>query len=194
MASLRFQHICQVHGGCVINDKEVWLVLEFVEGGNLQDFLSNFGGPLPHDLQLSFFLQAAKAINYLHASPSSPILHRDIKSPNFLVRDKSKLLLTDFGMSKATELTSQTTTIGTLRWAAPEVLSCNSNWSEKADVYSLGMVFFEIVSREIPFQGDENFLHIAKGIKKGTRPNIPDSCPKASVFLLDTCFLFFIHK
>jgi serine/threonine protein kinase len=173
MASLRFQNICQVHGGCVINEKEIWLVLEFV-GGNLNYFLSNFDGPLPHDLQLSFFIQAAKVINFLHTSPS-PILHRDSKSHNFLVQDKSKLLLTDFGLSKAVELvTSQTYTLGTLRWAAPEVVS-DSKWSEKADIYSLGMVFFEIVSREIPFQNNLNLMQIAKGIKRGTRPKIPES-------------------
>jgi serine/threonine protein kinase len=182
MASLRFPRICQVYGGCVINDKELWVVLEFVEGGNLHNFLFNFAGPLPHDLQLSFFIQAAIAINYLHTSPS-PILHRDIKSHNFLVRDKSKLLLTDFGLSKAVELvTSQTHTLGTLRWAAPEVVS-DSKWSDKADIYSLGMVFFEIVSREIPFQNNTNLFQIAKGIKKGTRPKIPDSCPKASIHI-----------
>jgi serine/threonine-protein kinase CLA4 len=154
MAKLRFQHICQVHGGCVLNDKEVWLVLEFVEGGNLTEFLAKFG-PLPHELQLSFFIQAAKSVNYLHTAPS-PILHRDIKALNFLVLEKSKLLLTDFGLAKAAEfVTAQTTTIGTLRWAAPEVLSV-SEWSEKADIYSLGMVFFEIVSCNSPFQTDYN--------------------------------------
>jgi eukaryotic-like serine/threonine-protein kinase len=177
MASLRFQNICQVHGGCVIDDQEIWLVLEFVEGGNLHNFLSNFDGPLPHDLQLSFFIQAAKAINYLHTSPS-PILHRDIKSHNFLVRDKSKLLLTDFGLSKAVELVvPKTLTIGTLNWAAPEVV-INSKWSEKADIYSLGMVFFEIVSHEIPFQNDTNLMQIAKGISEEQDPKFLTVVPR----------------
>jgi serine/threonine protein kinase len=177
MASFRFQHICQVHGGCVINEKEVWLVLELVEGGDLQEFLTNFG-PLAHELQLSSFIQAAKALNYLHTSPS-PILHRDIKSSNFLVRDKSKLLLTDFGLSKAKDfVSSQTFTTGTVTWAAPEVLS-NSNWSEKADIYSLEMVFFEIISCELPFQNYKNLGSIMKAIETGKQPNIPESCPKA---------------
>jgi serine/threonine protein kinase len=162
----------------VINKKEVWLVLEFVEGGNLNDFLIEFG-PLTQELQLSFFIQAAKSINYLHSSPS-PILHRDIKSSNFLIRDKSKLLLTDFGLSKAAEFVTSQTLNGTLKWAAPEVLSESPKWSEKADIYSLGMVFFEIVSCEIPFKGDKNLMGIAKKILNGTRPIIPDSCPKAS--------------
>jgi serine/threonine protein kinase len=52
MVALRFQHICQVHGACVLEDKEVWLVLEFVEGGNLNEFLTKFG-PLTRELQLS---------------------------------------------------------------------------------------------------------------------------------------------
>jgi serine/threonine protein kinase len=90
--------------------------------------------------------------------------------------------LTDFGLSKAVELvTSQTLTLGTLRWAAPEVLS-DSKWSDKADIYSLGTVFFEIVSCEIPFQNN-NLLQITKGLERGTRPKIPESCPKASIHI-----------
>lgn len=101
-----------VHGGCFINERELWLVLEYVKGGNLYEFLAKSQGPLPLDLQISFFYQAAKSINYLHTS-SYPILHRDVKSLNFLVKDNTKLVLTDFGLSKAKEfLTSQTYTIG----------------------------------------------------------------------------------
>jgi serine/threonine protein kinase len=176
MASLRFTHICEVYGGCIISHEEVWLVFELVEEGDLKSFLTEFG-PLSRELQLSFFIQAAKAINYLHTLPS-PILHRDIKSSNFLVKDKSKLILTDFGLSKEAENVTQTDAIGMLRWAAPEVLS-DSNWSEKADIYSLGMVFFAIISCETPFKEDRNVNHIVKKIEDGTRPVIPDSCPKA---------------
>jgi serine/threonine protein kinase len=180
MASLRFQHICQVLGGCVINGKEVWLVLEYVDGGNLREFITNsqFGSP-SWELQLSFATQATKAVNYLHSAPS-PIFHRDIKSYNFLVRSSSKqLLLTDFGLAKAKQrVNSNTATTGTLKWAAPEVLSIKPVWSEKADVYSLGMVLFEIISGQIPFQAETNIRQLLSNIEAGIRPNIPDTCPK----------------
>jgi serine/threonine protein kinase len=160
IASLRFQHICQVHGACIINEKEVWLVLEFVEGGNLHDFILNHR-PLSWEMQISFAIQAAKALNFLHSS-STPILHQGIKSSSFLIRDRSKLLLTDFVLAKTKNLvTAQTFDVGALKWAAPEVLTEDPpRVSEKSDIYSLGLVFFEIVSGELPFLREMNIRNL----------------------------------
>jgi serine/threonine protein kinase len=130
------------------------LILEFVEGGNLHEFLAHFG-PLTQALQRTFFIQAARAINYLHTLPT-PILHGGIKSLNFLVKDKSRLLLTDLGLSKAAALV---TTQALVNWSAPEVLSTSPIWTEKADIYSLGMVFFEIISREFPSKRKEHIVY-----------------------------------
>jgi eukaryotic-like serine/threonine-protein kinase len=183
MAPLRFQYICQVHGGCVVNDSEVWLVLDFVEGGNLHDFLVSASCLLSWDMQLAFALHATYAVNYLH-NCRSPILHRDIKSHNFLVQNGNKLLLTDFGLSKTKEtVTRQTATIGTMNWAAPEILSSEPEWSEKADIYSLGMVFYELITGEIPYKGETNLFGLQKKIKNSILPPLPSNCPEV-YFLL----------
>jgi serine/threonine protein kinase len=110
---------------------------------------------------------------------TTPILHRDITSFNFLVQDNSKLLLTDFGNAKDCVKSVYTNTTGTLQWSAPEIWDEIPKWSDKADIYSLGMVFFEIVSCEIPFETDKNIFQIGKKIQQGIRPKIPSSCPKA---------------
>lgn len=178
MATLRFTHICQLYGVALVNDEELWMVLEYVDGPNLHDYLITHG-PLSWDTQLSFALQATKALNYLHTL-SPPLLHKDIKSLSFIADVNTKTIkLTDFGLSKATEfITSQTNVIGSLRWAAPEVVKVGKEkWSEKADIYSLGMVFFEILSCEFPFRFDSNSGSISKKIKKGIRPVIPSHCP-----------------
>lgn len=184
MSSLRFQNICQVHGGCVVSDMEVWLVLEYVEGGNLHDFLISSSSPLPYSLQISLSLQAAKALNYLHSGPA-PLLHRDIKSLNFLMNTNAeKLLLTDFGLSQVKDtIPKNCTTIGTLRWAAPEVLEDLPHWSEKADIFGLGMVFYEIVSQDIPYKNEKSFFSIEKKIRENIRPAIPDDCPQVNYIL-----------
>ncbi len=71
--------------------------------------------------------------------------------------------------------------VGTYRWSAPETLRGKSSvWTEKADIYSLGMVFYEIASREIPFRG-EHELDIVEDIKSGKRPTIPSECPKVFI-------------
>jgi serine/threonine protein kinase len=185
-ATFKFKHICQLYGVSIVSDEEVWLVLEYVDGPNLHDFLVS-NGPVSWYMQLSFALQAAKAINYLH-SQNPPLLHKDIKSLSLIVDvSASTIKLTDFGISKASEfVTSQTNVIGSLRWAAPEVVKPGKQkepkWSEKSDIYSLGMVFFEIIASEFPFRYDSNFGSIAKKIKRGMRPTIPQHCPEVHIF------------
>jgi serine/threonine protein kinase len=185
------EHICKVYGYCVINNYEqVWVVMEFVDGGDLHNFVmkSKNGGSLPHTLQLSLCIQATKALASLHYS-RSPILHKDIKSLNFLIqREKSKLLLTDFGLSRAKSLTTSSFTINTVRWLAPEVIGTNVPlWSEKSDIYSLGMVFYEIVTRTLPYQEDSNLNNIIKKIKTGVLPKFPADCPKEFVSIIQQC-------
>jgi serine/threonine protein kinase len=78
---------------------------------------------------------------------------------------------------------SSTTTIGTLLWAVLEILDDPPKWSEKADIYSLGMVFFEIFSGgQQPYYPDQHLKSILHKIESGIRPKIPDSCPVACIF------------
>jgi serine/threonine protein kinase len=84
-------------------------------------------------------------------------------------------------LAKAKEsITSKTCTTGTLKWTAPEILTKSPKWSEKADIYSLGMVFFEIVSCELPFKNIK--MSLTEKIVNGTRPELPKSCTNASNF------------
>lgn len=98
MANLNSEYVCKIFGGCVVNEDEIWIVMELIDGGDLYNFLTS-SPPLSYFQQISFCIQIAQAVNYLH-SQSSPILHRDIKSFNFLVKNKTQLILTDFGTTK----------------------------------------------------------------------------------------------
>ena len=176
MAGLNHSNICHVYGACLVSEKEVWLVLELADG-NLHDFLSTT--TLTYHQQLSFAIQIAQALNYIHSLPT-PIIHRDITTTSILVQKKGKTLLSGFGLAQTFSLvTSQTETFGSPRWAAPEVLDTDKTWSEKSDIYSLGMVLYEIVSGKLPFdEEDWNMEKIMKKIKGGKRPKIPKQCPK----------------
>ena len=182
-------HICKVYGFCLLNDdNEAWLVMEYIDG-NLHDY-SEKHGPLPLDLQFSFCIQATRALMTLH-NHTPPILHRDIKSQNFLVRNDSKtLLLTDFGLAKhkfSTQVNDYTT--GTVRWVAPEIINSPGMWSEKSDIYSLGMVMYEIMEQKFPYHDESDFRRIIECIKKGIPPTLSATCPKvspiSSLFLLN---------
>lgn len=99
--------------------------------------------------------QAATAVAYLH---KRGILHRDLKSPNFLIV-KGELKVADFGMSAAIQIASsslvsskrKTESVGSARWLAPETTARKPVFSQKSDIFSLGLVMWEIQSRELPF-------------------------------------------
>lgn len=89
------------------------------------------------------------------------------------------LVLTDFGMSKGPQNAGKVTgnTIGTPAWTPPEIHLGTAKWTIKSDIFSLGMVFYEIVSRKNPF-ADLSSNEIVDKLIRGERPDIPSSCPQ----------------
>ncbi|KNE87766.1 hypothetical protein PSTG_18843 [Puccinia striiformis f. sp. tritici PST-78] len=120
---------------------------------------------------LSWTKQCAEALEYLHKMTPKPLLHRDLKPENILLADKArKVKLCDFG-TVAELKTIMTKKQGPITYMAPEVMQ-GGKYSMKCDVYSLGITFWEILSREKPF--DEIIGSNAKMLKiiGGERPLI----------------------
>lgn len=91
------------------------------------------------------------AINHCHANG---IVHRDIKPENIMINDQNDVRLIDFGLSKANKKKSMHTVAGTPFYMAPEVLA--ENYNTKADIWSLGVLLYTLVSGYLPFQGSNN--------------------------------------
>lgn len=89
-------------------------------------------------------MDTARGMNYLHER-GTPILHRDLKSLNLLLDESRRVKLADFGWTKGLQ-NYMTGKIGTYQWMAPEVIS-SFQYTEKADVYSFGIILWEIASR-----------------------------------------------
>jgi serine/threonine protein kinase len=123
MVKLRYQSIVSIYGRA-FTDQELYIVLEYIDGGDLTNFLNSkeeigwavrirfrlfFSSSIPainYFFVCRFALQATRSVHYLH-SLNPPILHRDLKSPNFLVcKPAMDLKLTDFGMSKVKSIAS----------------------------------------------------------------------------------------
>lgn len=189
MAGLYHPNICRIFGAQLIPNQVVRIIMEFVEGGDLYGLLQS-NAYLPWSSIFMFACQATRAVRYLH---SRSILHRDIKSENFLVKtikqnhkDVQVLVLADFGLATK-DSTKQSRS--TINYSAPEVLQ-GQPWTTKADIYSLGMVFYELIARDIPFKGVPDGS-IKEQVKKGQRPDIPLKCPKVRFHLI---FFFFFLK
>ena len=117
---------------------------------SLRDLIKEDKFKLDHEMIARMTLDIARGMTYLH-NLSPPILHRDLKSANILSDEKCQLKIADFGLSRQMASSSTMTTCGTTRWVAPEVLQ-NGRYAESADVWSFGVVMWEMATRREPFE------------------------------------------
>jgi hypothetical protein len=132
------------------------IATEFMKRGSLHNILRKNKGPLDGPRMHHCALSVARGMHYLH-SRSPPILHLDLKSPNILVDDKWRVKIADFGLARVrsnTLLSGNSAFHGTPEWMAPEMLRAE-NYDEKADVYSYGVVLWELLAAQTPW----NELH-----------------------------------
>ena len=123
---------------------------------------------------------------YLH-SGNPPVLHRDLKSANLLLDESYTAKVCDFGLSRLKEQErSMTGNCGTVQWMAPEVLA-NMSYNEKADVYSFGIILWELLSRECPFDGMSPIQCALAVLNRDKRPDIPKWCPPCLHALIKSC-------
>lgn len=178
----------------------VRLLSEFCEGGTLFDLVHN--SPklvLSWKQRMKILSDVAKGMNYLHAC-NPRIFHRDLKSLNILVSEKVGdefdtpiLKIADFGMAKirAAGGNLMTANAGTYHWMAPEVLGGQS-YTEKVDIYSFGIVMYEVVTRRVPFEETGlNPIQVAISVSKGSRPAlefVPPECPEPILTLMQACW------
>ena len=171
--------------GLALDSNHVVLVTEYAAGGSLFDYLQN-KTELPSYLKAKWRKQAANGIKYLR---DANVLHRDIKSPNLLITADLDLKICDFGISK--DLTSTKTTDhpdrGSIKWQAPEIFK-DCKLSPKADVFALGIVFWELETCEEPYKGDSIHHVMYKVGIEDKRPKIPETCPKAMTSLIQKCW------
>ncbi|XP_057315339.1 mitogen-activated protein kinase kinase kinase 9-like [Hydractinia symbiolongicarpus] len=168
------------------------LVMEFAAGGALNRVLQS--RKLPPEVLLNWALQIAKGMQYLHNEAFLQIIHRDLKSSNILISqtveetlDRRVLKITDFGLAREMNHTTKMSTAGTYPWMAPEVIR-SSMFSKASDVWSYGVVLWELLTGQIPYHGIEN-LAVAYGVamNKLTLP-VPTTCPNGFKLLMEDCW------
>uniref|UniRef100_A0A8D2I3L0 Mitogen-activated protein kinase kinase kinase n=1 Tax=Urocitellus parryii TaxID=9999 RepID=A0A8D2I3L0_UROPR len=191
-AMLKHPNIIALRGVC-LKEPNLCLVMEFARGGPLNRVLS--GKRIPPDILVNWAVQIARGMNYLHDEAIVPIIHRDLKSSNILILQKvengdlsNKILkITDFGLAREWHRTTKMSAAGTYAWMAPEVIRA-STFSKGSDVWSYGVLLWELLTGEVPFRGIDG-LAVAYGVamNKLALP-IPSTCPEPFAKLMEDCW------
>jgi eukaryotic-like serine/threonine-protein kinase len=149
-----------------------YIVMEYVDGISL-DALIEKNRYLPNEIALLIFYQIARALKYAH---DKDVIHRDIKPANVLISKEGIVKLTDFGIATSKDLhekyLTREMTLGTPAYMSPEQITDTRNVDKRADIYSMGVVLYEMVTGKCPYPCDissENINRIQKG--KYIRPS-----------------------
>ncbi|KAH9126722.1 hypothetical protein AeMF1_002863 [Aphanomyces euteiches] len=174
--------IVSVVGACWTTLSDIRFVMEYMDGGDLGDKLTNSTvETFPWPEKITILVSVIEALCDVHAEH---IIHRDLKSRNILLDSKKGTKLTDFGISKEDDHSTMTEGMGTCRWMAPEVIE-GKKYTVSADIYSFGMILSEMDRHEIPFKSEKNKsggtlqnFQIMMGVVEGTlKPTFTDTCP-----------------
>lgn len=129
-----------------------YLVLDYIQGKTLRQLISETKGPFPIEQVSTVFQQIGGALHYAH---EEGVLHRDIKPENVIIRSDGNAFLTDFGIAKLVNVSDQAhIRAGTPAYMSPEQIA-GKPLDRRSDVYSLGVMLYELLVGKRPFQGDE---------------------------------------
>jgi len=159
------------------------IVMEYLEHGSLYDLLHNETMAMEGDLALLILRDISQGIRFLH-SASPKVIHGDLKSANILVDRNFRAKVADFGLANQNHAT------GTRFWMAPELLRGESGTTAASDVYSFGIILYEVYSRRDPYDNEKDVMDVLRMVCDKTtrkRPEAPTSMPDKVKALMADC-------
>ncbi len=160
---IKSQHVAKVMDVGIMVDGRPYMVMEYLEGRDLGEELDR-NGPMPEAVAVDYVLQACDALAEAH---KRGIVHRDLKPSNLFLCKNQKppiIKLLDFGVSKfrgnsllpntSPSLTSEAALLGTPYYMSPEQIRSAKDVDERADVWALGVILYELISGRVPFHGE----------------------------------------
>ncbi|XP_069966573.1 uncharacterized protein slpr isoform X1 [Bactrocera oleae] len=195
---VKHENIVALRGVC-LKPPDLCLVMEYARGGSLNHILAR--GKIPPDVLVNWAIQIARGMNYLHNEAPISIIHRDLKSSNVLILEEiiagslhnKTLKITDFGLARELYNTTRISTAGTYAWMPPEVIK-SSTYSKSSDVWSYGVLLWELITGETPYKGFDSYSVVfGIAVNMLTLP-IPKTCPDAWGKLMKSCWENDPHK
>eukprot|EP01114_Cavostelium_apophysatum_P001871 TRINITY_DN11645_c0_g1_i2.p1 TRINITY_DN11645_c0_g1~~TRINITY_DN11645_c0_g1_i2.p1 ORF type:complete len:632 (-),score=192.54 TRINITY_DN11645_c0_g1_i2:34-1929(-) len=187
MARLRHPNVILFMGACT-SPGNLAMVVELMPKGSVFDRLRDDKIKLTLTTRMMFAKDTALGMACLHAM-TPPLLHLDLKSHNLLIDDNWTAKVCDFGLSQIKKSSKETAKVGSPLYMAPEML-LDQGYDEKADVYSFGILLWELLTCEEPYRGAfKTFEEMLEAVtKRGRRPDIPDDCPPKLRELMQACW------
>ena len=168
MASFQNEHLVPIYDAGQYQedyDTRYYIVMPFMEGGTLRTRIRQ--SPLSLVESCRALNDIADALDYIHRQG---IVHRDIKASNVLLDAQGKYYLSDFGIARiatdATQLTTTGNVLGTVDYIAPELFQDNHRADARSDLYSLGVLLFEMVTGQLPFAAENQLALVSMHINK----------------------------
>ncbi|XP_015961289.1 serine/threonine-protein kinase STY13 [Arachis duranensis] len=194
MSRVHHENLVKFIGAC--KDPLMVIVTELLPGMSLRKYLTSIR-PKLLDLHvaINFALDIARAMDWLHANG---IIHRDLKPDNLLLTANQKSVkLADFGLAREESVTEMMTAeTGTYRWMAPELYSTvtlrqgeKKHYNNKVDVYSFGIVLWELLTNRMPFEGMSNLQAAYAAAFKQERPSMPEDISPDLAFIIQSCWV-----
>ncbi|KAL6077604.1 protein kinase [Balamuthia mandrillaris] len=186
LCSLRHPNVILFMGACT-TPGNLTIITELMPRGSVSDLLKSKDVNLTFKNKMKLAKDAALGMNALH-NKKPPILHLDLKSANILVDENWEGKVADFGLSKINLTGTNRGLLGSPVYMSPEML-LNLEYDEKTDIYSFGMVLYEMLSGEEPFKGQfSDMTELINGVvKQNQRPELPP-CPRRLAKLIQSCW------
>lgn len=181
-ALLHLQHPNIVHIHDYYEDAQgAYLIIEYIQGMNLDEFITNRTGPMTGERLTSLLRQMLLGIAYAH---SKGIIHRDIKPGNFMVTEEGVVKILDFGIAKLLgaedhKLTKSGTHVGTVLYMSPEQVK-GQPVDERSDIYSLGVTLYQMATASTPYDKEQTEFNVYDQIVNHPFPKAHKKYPAVS--------------
>ncbi|KAF8322194.1 Pkinase-domain-containing protein [Clavulina sp. PMI_390] len=168
------KHNITMYYGCYLDGPRVWIVMDLASGGSVRTLMkATKNNIIEERFTVIVVRECLIAFAFLHRSG---VIHRDVKAANVLVTETGRVVVCDFGVSAVlgTKDAKRMTFVGTPHWMAPEVITSGARYDSKADIWSLGITIYEMITGAPP-HGDQLNIRAIALIPKAKPPRLPEA-------------------